>query len=112
MVNLARSAALCCTITTLICGLTSLLQLSCIFPINREPYRSNRQRGLEMLTGFFVDTLLQSNERKSQTTILDSAWENLACELLSGQIKTSIDEAQRSENEKQTVGFNGWIGSV
>ena len=29
-VNLARSSALCCTITTLICGLTSLLQLSCI----------------------------------------------------------------------------------
>ena len=30
MVNLAWSAVLCCTITTLICGLTSLLQLSCI----------------------------------------------------------------------------------
>ena len=43
---------------------------------NREPYRNN----------FFVDTLLQSNEEKSQTTILDSAWENLACELMSGQI--------------------------
>ena len=29
MVNLARSAALCCTITTLICGLSSLLLFSC-----------------------------------------------------------------------------------
>ena len=51
MVNLARSAALCCTITTLICGLTSLLQLSGILLcINREAYRHNRQRCIEMLT--------------------------------------------------------------
>ena len=42
MVNLARSAAFCCTITTLIRGLTSLLQLSCILhSINREAYRNN-----------------------------------------------------------------------
>ena len=56
MVNLARSAAFCCTITTLIRGLTSLLQLSCILlSINREAYRNNRQRCLErvlkVLTG-------------------------------------------------------------
>ena len=51
MVNLARSAALCWTITTLICGLTSLLQLSGILLcINREAYRHNRQRCIEMLT--------------------------------------------------------------
>ena len=51
MVNLARRAALCCTITTLICSLTSLLQLSCILlPLNREAHRNNRQRYLEMLT--------------------------------------------------------------
>ena len=48
MVNLARSAAFCCTITTLIRGLTSLLQLSCILlSINREAYHNNRQRCLE-----------------------------------------------------------------
>ena len=48
MVNLARSAAFCCTITTLIRGLTSLLQLLCILlSINREAYRNNRQRCLE-----------------------------------------------------------------
>ena len=39
MVNLARSAALCCTITTLIS---------------------------DLYVDFFVDTLLQSNEEKSQ----------------------------------------------
>ena len=51
MVNLARSAALSCTITTLICGLTSLFQLSRILlSINREAYRNNKQRCLEMLT--------------------------------------------------------------
>ena len=49
--NHARSATLCCTITTLICGLTSLFQLSCILlSINREAYRNNRQRCLEKLT--------------------------------------------------------------
>ena len=67
MVNLARSAALCCAITTFICGLTSLFQLSCILlSINREAYRNDRQRCLEML----------KKEKKSKTTILDSAWEN------------------------------------
>ena len=41
MVNLAWNVALCCTITTLIRGLTSLLQLPCILlSINREAYRT------------------------------------------------------------------------
>ena len=39
---------------------------------------------------FFVDTLLQSNEEKSQTTILDSALETLACELVFGQIQIQL----------------------
>ena len=43
------------------------------FTINQEPYRNNRQRCLEMLT-------------------LDSAWENLASELVSGQIQIELTE--------------------
>ena len=65
MVNLARSAVLCCTITTLICGLTSLLRLSCILlSLNREAHRNNRQRCLEMLT--FSSTHYSSRVTKTK----------------------------------------------
>ena len=47
-----------------------------------------------------VDTLLQSNEEKSQTTILDTALENLACELVSGQIQIILTKRKlRPENQ-------------
>ena len=67
MVNLARSAALCCTITTLICGSTSLLQLNfAYFTINREPYLRDTGTDMSWNVDFFVDTLQQSNEEKSR----------------------------------------------
>ena len=51
MVNLARSLALACAITTLLSGLSSLFQPSCILLyLNREAHRSHRQRLCEMLT--------------------------------------------------------------
>ena len=67
MVNLARSATLCCTITTLICGLTSLLQLSCILlSLNREAHRNNRQRCLEMLTFSLTHYSSRVTKRKAK----------------------------------------------
>ena len=55
------------------------------FAVNREPYHNNRQRCLEVLTFSSIH-----NEEKSQTTILDSAWENLAFELVSGHIQIQL----------------------
>ena len=44
MVNLARSAALAYAITSLISGLSSLFQLSCmLLHLNREAYQNHRQ---------------------------------------------------------------------
>ena len=65
MVNLARSATLCCTITTLISGLTSLLHLSCILLcLNHKEHCNNRQRCLEMLT--FSSTHYSSRVTKTK----------------------------------------------
>ena len=98
MVNLARSAALCCTITTLICGLTSLLQLSCILLDETIANRQrNRQRCLEMLT-FSSIRSCRVTKRKAkddagfglgELSLRTRVWSNLA----------PIDEAQRPENE-------------
>ena len=64
-VNLARSTTLCCAITTLICGLTSLFQLSCILlSINREAYRNNKQRCLEMLTFSSIRSRVTKRSKK------------------------------------------------
>ena len=55
---------------------------------------------------FFVDTLLESNEEKSQTTILDSAEENLACELASGQIQIQLTKCKGLRTRSLTVSFS------
>ena len=69
-VNLARSAALAYTITTLISGLSSPFQLSCILiSINREAYCNNRQKLFEMLT----KTKWRRNNR-TQIPFLNNKW--------------------------------------
>ena len=103
MVNLARSAALCCTITTLICGLTSLLQRLAfvyrIYSINREAYRNNRQRCLEMLTfsSFSSIRSCRVTKRKAKRRF----W------IRPGRTSIWWDKLLT-----KTVGFNGRIGSV
>ena len=48
---------------------------------------------------FFVDTLLQSNEEKSHTTILDSGLGELSLRTHVWSNLDPIDEAQRPEKE-------------
>ena len=63
--NLARSATLCCTITTLICSLTSLFQLFCnLVSINREAYGNNRQICLEMSTFSSIRSRVTKRSKK------------------------------------------------
>ena len=63
--NLARSTTLCYAITTLICGLTSLFRLSGILlSINREAYRNNKQRCLEMLTFSSIRSRVTKRSKK------------------------------------------------
>ena len=106
MVNLARSAALCCTITTLICGLTSLLQLSGILLcINREAYRHNRQRCIEMLTFSSIRSRRVTKRKAKRRFWIRPGrtrvwWDNfLNDDLDSLLVPRSNDEAQRPENE-------------
>ena len=113
MVNLAQTAALCYTITTLICGLTSLLQLCVFYYKPRAIPQRYRKRCLEMLTFSSI-----CSSRVTKRKVKDNSGFGLGELRLQIRVWSNLaptDEAQRPENEialTSTVGFNGWIGSV